>query len=167
MDLGSLAQITQDKLAPKPNIRWGFTLLLVVLYALKVIISQSHALISYCVGVYLVHGFIMFATPKDDRIPDPFEIEADDTEYCPLNIDNDLKPFIRNMPEYSFWVFCTKIIGISLFLTFFAFTDIPVYVPILVVYFIFMMIVTGFKLWQHSRKYNYNPFFQSKSVLKE
>ena len=165
MDMDSISQVIVDKLSPMPKPRWIVTVGLLGLFFVRILVSKSHHLIAYCLSVYLVHGFILFATPKDENIPDPFE--ADDSEYAPANIDNNLRPFVRNMPEFSYWSFCTKLIIGSIILSFFSFTDIPVYTPILVIYFIFMIFATIIKLWQHSSKYNYNPFNFTKNFRKE
>lgn len=170
MDLDGINQIMVDKFSPYPVQRWCVFGLCLLAHFVKILVSGTHHLIAYVVGVYLFHGFILFATPKDENIPDPFEEEVDNdnsNEYSPSNVDNSLRPFIRNMPEYTYWMFSMKVVVISFLLTLSKFTDIPVYTPILVVYFVFMVLATAIKLWQHSRKYNYNPFFQSKLMMME
>lgn len=170
MNIDSVHQILIDKTGPKIWLRWTFFGVLLLLFFMKIFVTGSHHLIAYCLGVYLVHGFVLFATPKDERIPDPFEeddINDIENDYTPVSVDNNLRPFIRNMPEFTYWLFCIKIVIGSLLLSMFSFTDIPVYTPILVLYFVFMISATVIKLWRHSSKYNYSLFFTSKSVLKE
>ncbi len=170
MNINVLNQFMIDHLSPHPIARWiGFSIIL-FLYLLKVIITGSHHLITYCAGVYLFHGFILFATPKDENIPDPFELdkyEPEEEADVPSEIGNSFKPFIRNLPEYSYWLFCIKVLLISFALTFTSFTNIPVCTPILLIYFIFMVIATLTKLWKHANRYSYNPFWQSSNVIKE
>lgn len=170
MDLCTINQLMLDKLSPRIGLRWTIFGLVLFIYALKVLVAGTHHLISYCVGVYLFHGLVLFATPKDESIPDPFEVDEEFEENPQYNIDradSNLRPFIRNMPEYAFWTHCMSVVLVSFVLTLTKFTDIPVYTPILVFYFIFMALATVIKLWQHSKKYNYSPFFQGKLALKE
>ncbi|KAI5169456.1 hypothetical protein PAEPH01_0730 [Pancytospora epiphaga] len=170
VDIDALNQLMVDKLSPLPWARWTIFLFCLIVYLAKTLSTGTHHIITYVVGVYLFHGFILFATPKSDNIPDPFEVEEeadDENVYAPIDIDNSLRPFVRNMPEYKYWVFSMKVLLISFLLTLTSITDIPVYAPILVAYFIFMVVATIFKLWQHCNKYNYSPFFQEKNLMKE
>lgn len=163
MEWEALSQLMMDKLSPLPALRWGFTAVLMFLYVCRIIKIKTYAVVTYCAAVYLLHAFILFATPKDQSIPDPFE-EVDD-EYNPSNIDNDFRPYVRKLPEYSFWVFATQIITTAFILTMFDFMDIPVFMPILVMYFVFIVCMTAYKLWIHSHKFKYNLFFSTKSSL--
>ncbi|KAF7683281.1 Protein RER1 [Astathelohania contejeani] len=159
----SILQIYLDKLVPLKTERWlGFVLLL-ILYTLRILIKQSHYLITYCLAIYLLHGLIGFCTPRQETIPDPFENYTDD-DYTPQPIDDEFRPFIRRLPEYDFWMFSTKLVLICLFATFFDFIDIPVYAPILIIYFILISALTAKNLYQHMKKYNYNPFYSYKDV---
>lgn len=168
LDIDALNQLMVDRLSPHPLARWLTFAGCLLLYLIKTLATGTHHIITYVVGVYLFHGFILFATPKDENIPDPFEAEEDEENaYSPVNIDNTLRPFVRNMPEYKYWVFAMKVLIVSFLLTLTSLTDIPVYAPILVAYFVFMVIATAFKLWQHCNKYNYNPFFQQKNLMRE
>ncbi|KAL6122313.1 hypothetical protein NUSPORA_00677 [Nucleospora cyclopteri] len=155
--MDSIKQLMIDKLSPQSTIRWGMFAFLIFLYTMRVLIRNSHHIISYAVGVYLVHGFILFATPKNKNIPDPFEAPAEDS-YVPENAPVDFGPFVRNLPEYEYWLFCMKVVGISYFLTFFDVFDIPVFTPLLIMYFITMVIATIVKLYQHQKLYHYNPW---------
>lgn len=169
MDMDGAMQFLTDLLSPYMVERWVSTGVLFLLYALYVLVSGTHHLIAYCVAVYLVHGFILFATPKDENIPDPFdEYDNQDVEvYNPEQSSNNLRPFVRNLSEYKFWFFCTSLIACSFFLSLFRFTNIPVYSRILVIYFLFMIVVTAVKLRNHAVKYNYNPFSSYKSFFRD
>lgn len=165
MDFEIYAQYITDKLYPYIYQRWTFTGAIAMTYLIRIIRKQSHAVITYCVGIYLLHSFILFVTPKDENIPDPFE-NIEEEEYNPRNIDNEFMPYIRKMPEFNFWLTCTQIVSVSLFLIHFDFTDIPAFTPILVLYFIFVLGMTFYKLWIHSKKYKYYWFSVDKSTLK-
>lgn len=165
MDYKYLNQHLRDKISPFPTYRWAVTGVLALLYVIRLINIKSHAVITYCALVYLLHAFILFATPKDNSIPSPFENSTNEEEdnYIPSNIDNDFKPYVRRLPEYDFWVFTSEIVGVSYFLTFFSFTSIPVFVPILIIYFVFILLMTFWKLYKHSRKFQYNIFMSLSS----
>lgn len=164
MDLETATQFITDNLAPLIYPRWTFTGLFMFLYLRRVYIINSHPVVTYFVGIYLIHSLILFLTPKDDAIPDPFD-NADDENYNPRNIDNDFRPYVRRLPEFDFWKMCTQIIGLAYFVTYFPFLDLPVYKPVLIVYFIFIVIVTCYKLWIHSKKYNYSFFAFGKKYM--
>ncbi|ADM11999.1 Rer1-like protein [Encephalitozoon intestinalis ATCC 50506] len=166
MDLKTLKQIYLDRLAPRPDVRWGITGVAFVLYCIRIWTTGAFYLITYCLGIYLLHALILFLTPKGEMIPDPFE-NIEDDDYVPEAIDNEFKPFIRNLPEFDFWMFVTKTVGVALVGTYFDILDIPVYTPILVFYFIFMVGYTTKRLVAHMKKYNYNPFLQSKEYYKK
>lgn len=166
MDLKTLQQTYLDRLAPRPDVRWGITALVFVFYCIRVWRKDAFHLISYCVGIYLLHATILFLTPKGENIPDPFEnIENDD--YVPETIDNEFRPFIRNLPEFDFWAFVTKLVVLASAATYFELLDIPVYPPVLFIYFIFMVAFTARRLLAHMKKYNYNPFVQTKEYYKK
>ncbi|KAH9411008.1 rer1 protein [Ordospora pajunii] len=165
MDLKTLKQVYLDRLASRPDIRWSITWIIFVLYCIRIWMTNAFYLVTYCMGIYLLHAIILFLTPKGEMIPDPFENVDDD--YVPEKIDNEFKPFVRNLPEFEFWIFVTKTLGTALFGTFFTILDIPVYTPILVGYFIFMVVYTARRLISHMKKYNYNPFVQSKEYYKK
>lgn len=166
MDWNTINQIFEDKISPLIYPRWILTGCLIIAYIRRVVKIGTHAVISYLVGVYLLHSFILFVTPKDDSIPDPFE-NVEDDDYNPRNIDNDFKPYVRKLPEFQFWKLSTQAVCVSYFLTYFPFIDIPVFLPILVIYSVFIVIMTIFKLNMHSRKYKYNFFYSGKSGLNQ
>lgn len=166
MDLQALSQFMMNKLSPHPKIRWVCFAALASLYIIKAIMTQTHAVITYCAAVYLLHAFILFATPKDQNIPEIFDTENED-DYKPSNISNDFEPYVRKLPEYSFWLFSLQIVSLAFFLTLFDFTDITVFTPVLVIYFIFIFCMTIYKLLMHSRKYKYNLIFWNKSKYQQ
>jgi len=56
----------------------------------------------------------------------------------PMDKRDEFQPFIRRLPEFSFWLESCKATGVALCATFLPFLDIPVFVPILVIYFMFL-----------------------------
>lgn len=166
MNLNSMNQLLEDTLSPHLYPRWTFTVFTLLIYAKRIFKIKSHAGLSYCVGVYLLHSIILFVTPKDENIPDLFE-NVEDEEYNPRNIDNDFRPYVRKLPEFQFWKFSAQVICIAYFLTFFSFTIFPLSPYVLITYFISIVLMTIYKIHIHSKKYKYNIFFSGKSTLEQ
>ena len=78
--------------------------------------------------------------------------------FLPQRNNEEFKPFQRKVKEYQFWnvMFFTLLIGIIL--TFFDSFDIPVFWPLLLVYFILIFILTMKNQIKHMIKYNYLPW---------
>lgn len=166
MDFELLSQYVSDHLSPLIYPRWISTALLLLYYIRRITIIKTHSVVTYFIGVYLLHATILFLTPKDENIPDPFE-NVEDESYNPRNIDNDFRPYVRRLPEFDFWKTCTQILVMAYFITLFPFLNLPVYVPMLVIYFVFVVCVTCYKLWQHSKKFKYSLFPTGKSTLSQ
>ena len=72
--------------------------------------------------------------------------------------DDEFRPFIRRLPEFKFWYNAIRATIIALILTFFNIFDIPVFWPILLMYFIILFTLTMRRQIQHMIKYKYLPF---------
>lgn len=164
MSLEAINQLVKDKLAGEVQMRWTIFGAVAFMYVLRVLIKQTHHIITYAVGIYMIQGFILFATPKMKNTEDPFEtLTEEQIQEEQRNFDG---PFIRNLSEYDFWAFYMKVVVISFILTFFSFLDIPVFAPLLVLYFVIMVLATLVKLTQHQKMYQYNPWATIKSFKK-
>ena len=60
----------------------------------------------------------------------------------PTKQSDEFRPFIRRLPEFKFWYSATKATVIGFGCTFFQFFNIPVFWPILVMYFITLFCIT-------------------------
>lgn len=60
----------------------------------------------------------------------------------PTRANEEFRPFVRRLPEFKFWYSVTKSTLIAFFCTFFEFFNIPVFWPILVMYFITLFCIT-------------------------
>ncbi|KAL9939039.1 hypothetical protein V8E36_001852 [Tilletia maclaganii] len=72
--------------------------------------------------------------------------------------EEEFRPFIRRLPEFKFWLSATQAILISLVCTLTELCDVPVYWPILLVYFLVLFALTMRRQIQHMIKYKYVPF---------
>lgn len=60
----------------------------------------------------------------------------------PTRANEEFRPFIRRLPEFKFWYSVTKSTMIALFCTFFDVFNVPVFWPILVMYFFTLFGIT-------------------------
>ena len=157
--LGVTYQKYVDQSVPHTFNRWvGFGVVL-VLFLLRIIYVQGWYIICYVLGIYL---FLAFLTPKfDPSLEQEMKnesIEEGLPEEEQVPEDEEFKPFIRRLPEFKFWYNATRATALSLFLSFWPIFDIPVFWPILLMYFLILFALTMRKQIQHMVKYKYLPF---------
>jgi len=157
--LGELHQLYLDKSTPYVNSRWSVWLLLMVVYGIRVFILQGWYIITYALGIYLLNLLLAFLTPKIDPA---LELD-DDGPSLPTRSSEEFRPFMRRLPEFKFWYGATKAVTICMFLTFFEAVNIPVFWPILVMYFIILFTITMKRQIRHMIKYRYIPFSHGKT----
>nr|CAD7256381.1 unnamed protein product [Timema shepardi]CAD7568417.1 unnamed protein product [Timema californicum] len=87
---------------------------------------------------------------------------ADDGPELPTRANEEFRPFIRRLPEFKFWYSVTKSTVIAVICTFFDCFNIPVFWPILVMYFITLTCITLKRQIKHMIKYRYLPFTHGK-----
>lgn len=71
----------------------------------------------------------------------------------PTTANEEFRPFIRRLPEFKFWYSVTKSTIIAIICTFFDCFNIPVFWPILVMYFITLFCITMKRQIRVSHKY--------------
>ena len=69
-------------------------------------------------------------------------LESEDGPELPTKVNEEFRPFIRRLPEFKFWYSVSKSTVIAVFCTFFEVFNIPVFWPILVMYFITLFCLT-------------------------
>lgn len=144
--------------------------------------------VCYALFIYLLNLFLAFISPKFDPSLDADLAEQDVEEGEPglptsspsakrangssglmsgvfggggangANADDEFRPFIRRLPEFKFWLGATQAVLISLFCTMFVIFDIPVFWPVLVIYWLMLTGLTMRKQIQHMIKYRYVPW---------
>lgn len=97
-ELSRIYQYYLDKTTPHAVPRWVGTLVLAVLYGLRVFFVQGFYVITYALGIYILNLLIGFLTP----LVDP-ELEVSDGPTLPTKGSDEFKPFIRRLPEFKFW----------------------------------------------------------------
>ncbi|TPX50044.1 hypothetical protein SeLEV6574_g01122 [Synchytrium endobioticum] len=151
-----------DDLTPYTAYRWTFTALTCLAYCLRVFTVQGWYIVTYALAIYLLNLFLAFLQPKFDPamgLASPLD-DDDDREApgLPMKNDDEFRPFIRTLPEFKFWYAATRAFLISFFCTFFEIFDIPVFWPLLLVYFLILFGLTMRRQIKHMIKYRYIPF---------
>ncbi|KAH7883212.1 retrieval of early ER protein Rer1 [Phlebopus sp. FC_14] len=157
-------QQTLDRWTPHVLQRWLGTSGLLFVFMLRVVLAQEWYIDG--LAIYLLNLLLAFLQPKfdpslrDDLLAD--EIEEGTAEEngpsLPSQRDDEFRPFVRRLPEWQFWLSATRATLISLMCTISDVFDVPVYWPILVVYFCVLFALTMRRQIQHMIKYKYIPF---------
>lgn len=133
----------------------------------------------YALFIYLLNLFLAFLTPKFDpafesdlamqdvedgapglptSAPASSGLMSDVFHPSERQDQEEFRPFIRRLPEFKFWLSATQAILLSLGATMFSVFDIPVFWPILVLYFITLFVITMRRQIEHMIRYKYLPF---------
>lgn len=96
-------------------------------------------------GIYLLNLFLAFLSPKfDPSIEQDENMEGGgDAGVLPTKSDQEFRPFVRRLPEFKFWYSATKAIGIGFLCSWFGIFDIPVFWPVLVLYWLILFALTS------------------------
>lgn len=159
-----LSQIYQqllDTWTPYSIVRWIVTVLLLALYMLRVLLLQGWYIVTYALGIYHLNLLIAFLTPKVDP---GIQEDMDDGPCLPTKASEEFRPFIRRLPEFKFWYSATKAIMIAMTCTFFDVFNIPVFWPILLLYFFTLFCITMKRQIKHMLKYSYLPWTRGKTI---
>lgn len=154
-----------DRITPHIMARWTFSICILLLFLMRVIFGMGWYVICYALGIYYLNLLLDFLSPKID--PD-FQAARDDLDpdsgpELPTRVNDEFRPFIRRLPEYKFWYLGTRATLICLFMSMFDIFDMPVFWPILLLYFIVLTFLTLRKQIQHMYKYHYVPWTTGKT----
>lgn len=147
-----------DISAPHTVPRWLLTVAVVLIYCLRVYLINGWYIITYGLGIYVLNLLIGFLSPQADP-----ETEG---PTLPTSKDDEFRPFIRRLPEFKFWYSLTKAFCVAFLMTFFSVFNIPVFWPILLLYFIALFVLTMKRQIKHMIKYRYVPFSLGKTRYK-
>jgi len=156
--IGQTYQIWLDKWTPHTASRWIFTVVLIVVFMLRIVLKQGWYIVTYALAIYHLNLLLAFLTPKIDPAMAQLEAEEDDGLELPTKQNDEFRPFIRRLPEFKFWYSATKATFIAFCCTFFEFFNIPVFWPILVMYFITLFCITMKRQIKHMIRFRYIPF---------
>jgi len=141
--------------------RWLTFLALLVVFFLRVYLIQGYFIVAYGLGIFLLNNFIAFLSPLDEP--------ADDGPTLPSSAKDgkEFRPFTRRLPEFKFWLACTRGTATSILMTFFSMFDIPVFWPILLMYFFVLFFMTMKRQIMHMYKHKYVPISFGKAKYKD
>ncbi|KAI0343681.1 retrieval of early ER protein Rer1 [Trametopsis cervina] len=153
-----------DRITPFVLYRWLGTLGVLFVFMLRIVLSQGWYIVCYAHAIYLLNLLLAFLQPKfdpslqEDLMADEIEEGGEEMSPLPSQRDDEFRPFVRRLPEWQFWLSSTRATLIALFCTLSQAFDVPVYWPILVVYFFVLFALTMRRQIQHMIKYKYVPF---------
>lgn len=100
--------------------------------------------VAYSLGIYLLNLFLAFISPKFDPSLEQDEGMEDGTAGgLPTKEEEEFRPFVRRLPEFKFWYSTTKALAISFVCSWFTIFDLPVFWPVLVVYWFILFCLTS------------------------
>jgi Rer1 family len=106
--------------------------------------SDCVSLVCYSLGIYLLNLFLAFLQPKfDPSVDEASDNLEDGSPGLPSKNDEEFRPFIRRLPEFKFWHSATRAIAFGFVATWFTIFDIPVFWPVLVIYWIILFCLTS------------------------
>lgn len=153
-----LYQTYLDIATPFTLYRWIGTGVCLLMFMARIIYAQGWYIVCYTLGIYLLNLFLAFLQPKFDPSLEQEELEEGGPSALPTKQDEEFRPFIRRLPEFKFWHAATRAIVIGFLCTWSEIFDIPVFWPVLVVYWILLFTLTMRRQIQHMIKYRYVPF---------
>ncbi|TPX77419.1 hypothetical protein CcCBS67573_g01328 [Chytriomyces confervae] len=164
-----------DATATYHNMRWAVASLLLIAYSVRVVLLNAFylvtvSIIDYFLSIHLLSLFIQFLKPKfDPAVPDNLDTNLTGPEsvepMLPQSNTDEFRPFVRRLPELKFWIGCMVDLVVAFVCTFIPLLDLPVYWPILMFYFVGILIFTMRERILHMIKYNYVPFNFGKAKI--
>ena len=135
--------------------RWLVVAILALIYIIRMVLTRGYYCLTYCICIHFLNSFIGFISPLED--PEEYNLNNEDS-FLPQKNNEEFKPFQRKVKEYTFWsvLFFTLLFAIPM--TFFKAFDIPVFWPLLLVYFILIFFLVMRRQIKHMIKYHYLPW---------
>lgn len=123
--------------------------------------ERSDALaVAYSLGIYLLNLFLAFISPKfDPSLEQDTDMEdgvgAGQQSSLPTKNDQEFKPFVRRLPEFKFWHSATRAVTLAFLCSWSQVFNLPVFWPVLVVYWLILVFLTMRRQIQSMIKYRY------------
>ncbi|KAJ9621271.1 hypothetical protein H2203_007323 [Taxawa tesnikishii (nom. ined.)] len=155
---GRIYQAYLDKSTPYTTYRWAGTALVFLLFALRIFLAQGWYIVAYTLGIYLLNLFLAFISPKFDPSLEQDEGMEEGGSELPTKQNDEFKPFVRRLPEFKFWYSATKAVCLAFLCSWSEIFNLPVFWPVLVVYWLILVFLTMRRQIQHMLKYRYVPW---------
>ena len=154
------SNILKDKILVYRLERWLITIIFTLLYIIRILQTEGFYCLTYCISLYFLNAFIGFISPLEN--PEESSLNDGDS-FLPQKNNEEFKPFQRKVKEYSLWSTITFTLIISIFITFIKLFDLPVYWPLLVLYFLVLFFLVMKRQIKHMIKYHYLPWDAGKT----
>ena len=138
--------------------RWLVFAFLLSLFFLRIYLVQGYFIVAYGLGIFLLNNFIAFLSPLEDPVEDGPTLPTSNAE--------EYRPFTRRLPEFKFWLACARGTATCIVMTFFSVFDVPVFWPILLMYFFVLFFMTMKRQIMHMYKHKYVPISFGKAKYK-
>jgi len=156
---GMLYQSYLDKSTPYKTYRWIGTGVIFLMFGLRIFFAQGWYIVAYSLGIYLLNLFLAFISPKfDPGLETAEDMEEGSSGDLPTKSTDEFKPFVRRLPEFKFWHAATRAIVIGFLCSWSEIFNLPVFWPVLVVYWLILVVLTMRRQIQHMLKYRYVPW---------
>jgi len=165
--LGQTYQLWLDRSSTHTAARWISTVILILCFGARIVLAQGWYIVTYALAIYHLNLLLAFLTPKIDPAMMEMEEDEDGPSGLPTSQNEEFRPFIRRLPEFKFWYSATKATVIAFCCTFFQVFNIPVFWPILVMYFITLFCITMKRQIKHMIRFRYLPFTWGKPKFQE
>lgn len=143
--------------------RWIAFFACLALYIVRVYMLAGFFVVTYGLGIYLLNLLIGFISPQIDPETDEYVLPVRGGGSSQGD-SGEFRPFLRQVPEFKAWVSGMRAILIAIGMTFFQVFDLPVFWPILLIYFILLFVLTMKQQVKRMIKYKYIPFSWGKQT---
>jgi hypothetical protein len=120
---------------------------------------QGYFIVAYGLGIFLLNNFIAFLSPLEDP-------QSEQGLPTTASEGKEFRPFARRLPEFKFWLACFRGTFTCIGMTAFPIFDVPVFWPILLMYFFVLFFMTMKRQIMHMYKHRYVPISFGKSKPK-
>lgn len=121
--------------------------------------NHNPTTVAYSLGIYLLNLFLAFISPKfDPSLESDTDMEDGmpaGSSSLPTKSDEEFKPFVRRLPEFKFWHSATRAVCIAFLCSWSEIFNLPVFWPVLVVYWLILVFLTMRRQIQSMIKYRY------------
>ncbi|KAJ7559897.1 hypothetical protein O6H91_04G105500 [Diphasiastrum complanatum] len=154
-DLAQKYQYYLDKSAAHLAARWLASSAVAAIYVLRFYYLREFYIIdiyviTFGLGIHICNLLSGFPSPQVD-------MESEGPS-LPSKGSDEFKPFVRHLPEFKLWYAFTKAFCVAFVLTFLSIFDVPVFWPILLLYWAVLFALTMNRYIKDMIKYKYFPF---------
>mmetsp|Transcript_9105 Transcript_9105/g.40022 ORF Transcript_9105/g.40022 Transcript_9105/m.40022 type:complete len:298 (-) Transcript_9105:835-1728(-) len=144
-----------DATTPLVMQRWVGVATLFLIFFLRILYIRAYYIVCYVLCIFALNQLIYFLQPKDySSLTDSTTSEE---PALPTKLD-EFRPFVRKLPEFKFWYSLTKAVLLAILATFNPVFNVPVYWPVLVVYFFLLFFVTMRRQFMDMKRFKYVPW---------